>query len=191
MKKIVMFFVILSLAVLLCADTNSLHVVRQRLDTVMSYCASNRLDYCSMDEAMNFEWFQTNGVYNSFSVTISNDLANVLAKFSEIATNSLERLLVLGVGKHFDEDFYIAFIDALSGMRTNKVISAREFSWAQTSARFDLMSCFIRRYQEPRVRVVIEKLSVAEPNHSNHWNKVLSGVAYTNYLEEVEIGLWQ
>lgn len=190
MKRIVLSLFLLS-GLVSFADTNGLEEVRRRLDDVMLYCASNRVDYWVVEEAMNFESFHTNQVYNTFAISVSNDWTNVLCRIDNVTTNSLERLLSLGVGKHFGEQFYIDYIDVLADMRTNNVISSGELSWARASARFDLMSCFIRRYQEPKVRNIIGKFLVAEPSHSNRWNQVLSGAAYTNYLEEVEAGLWQ
>jgi len=165
--------------------------VRQALTEAGSLCASNRWDYWTMDEAMNFEWFRTNAVYCSLSSVISNDWEDVLASLPTIATNNLERLLVLGVGKQYDEDFYIDYMEALSDMKTNNLISAKEFAWARASTRYDLMSCLARRYQEPKVIGLVNKYKTSIPSQTNLWNSILSGAAYTNYLEEIEIGLWQ
>ena len=165
--------------------------VRQALNEVDFLCASNRWDYWTMEEAMNFEWFRTNTVYRSLSSVISNDWEEVLASLPTIATNNLERLLVLGVGKQYDEDFYIDYMGVLSDMKTNNLITAKEFAWARASTRYDLMSCLMRRYQEPKVIGLVNKYKISIPAQTNRWNGILSGAAYTNYLEEVEIGLWQ
>ena len=173
------------------ASESSFVRVRQELDKVDSLCASNRWDYWMMDEAMNFEWFCTNTVYRAFSTVVSNDWAEVLALLPNVATNDLERLFVLGVGKQYDEDFYVDYMGVLSDMKTNSLITAKEFNWARASTRYDLMSCLIRRYQEPKVIGLVNKYKISLPAHTNLWNSILSGAAYTNYLEEVEIGLWQ
>lgn len=165
--------------------------VRLALNEVDSLCVSNRWSYGILEEAMNFEWFRNNPVYRSFSSVVSNGWDEVLTSLPAIATNDLERLLVLGVGKQYGEDFYIDFMGRLSDMKTNNVITASEFAWARASTRYDLMSCLIRRYQEPKVIELVNKYKVSIPSQTNRWNGILSGAAYTNYLEEVSIGLWQ
>ena len=166
-------------------------LVRQTLNEVGSLCVSNGWDYWTLEEPMNFEGLGENHSYRSFSDAVSNNWESTLSSLSVVATNNLERLLVLGVGKQYDEDFYVGYMEVLSDMRTNSMISAKEFTWARASTRHDLMSCLIRRYQEPKVRALLNKYKISIPAQTNRWDDILSGAAYTNYLEEVEAGLWQ
>ena len=144
-----------------------------------------------LKDAMNFEGVSDVPTYAGFAASVSNCWREMLENFEVIATNNLERLLVLGVGKQYSEDFYIDYMGVLSDMRTNSIITAKELAWAQASTRYDLMSCLIRRYKEPKVIELVNKYKTSMPASSNRWNDILSGVAYTNYLEEVEAGLWQ
>ena len=140
---------------------------------------------------MNFECIKETPDYRAFASVVSNDWTLALEHLNELATNNLERLLILGVGKTYDEDFYIEYMSVLASMTTNNLLLAKEFSWARASTRFDLQSCLFRRHQEPKVIELIDKYKAVQPGRTNYWNRVLSGEAYTNYLEEVESGLWQ
>ena len=176
----------------MCAtDTNEISHIRAALDVLDSVCATNKWGYWMVEEAMNFEWIKDVPDYRAFASVVSNDWTLALEHLSELATNDLERLLILGVGKTYDEDSYLDYMGALASMTTNHLIAVKEFSWARASTRFDLQSCLFRRYQEPKVIELIDKYKAAQPSRTNYWDNVLSGAAYTNYLEEVEAGLWQ
>ena len=175
-----------------CATvTNDVSRIRAALNALDSVCATNQWNYWLVEEAMNFEWIKDVSDYRAFAAVVSNNWTLALEHLNELATNDLERLLILGVGKTYDEDFYIEYMSALASMTTNNLVLAKEFSWARASTRFDLQSCLFRRYQEPKVIELIGKYKAAQPDRTNYWNSVLSGAAYTNYLEEVEAGLWQ
>lgn len=181
----------LSIGIVSSVASSDLTQVRNRIGDVGLFCLSNRWDYLVINDAMNFECLNKTVVYASLADAISNDWREVLGHFSEVATNNLERLFVLGVGKQYGEDFYIDYMDALSDMATNNLITAKELEWAKATTRYDLMSCLYRHYQDPRVITLVNKYKVALPLQTNHWNDILSGVAYTNYLEEAAAGLWQ
>lgn len=189
--KVLGYMLTICLAVLASYGASELGQVRCCLDGVNAICSSNRWNYHVMKDAMNFECLSKTPAYNTLACSVSNDWRTVLQKLDSVATNDLERLLVIGVCKYFDEDFYISYLGVLSEMSTNNQISCSELSWAQSSTRYDLMSCLYRRYDEPATIDLVNKLIIAQPARTNRWNKILSGEAYTNYLEEVEAGLWQ
>ena len=99
-----------------------------------------------------------------------------------IATNDSERLLILGVGTHYTEDFYLGFVDVLCDMRTNNAITVRELHDAMASHRADIDSCLARRYQETNVVALLNKLKIADGDSAG-WDYYLSGMAYTNYID--------
>lgn len=133
--------------------------------------------------------FAANVSYCTLATVVSNDWRNALANLSRCATNQFERLLVLGVRDRFGAGFYLDFMEELVAMRTNGVISAKEFSWARSTEVPELERYLECHYNTPRVRTVVEMFKIAEPTNPR-WDDVLSGVAYTNYLEEVSAGLW-
>ena len=185
-KKALVLLVLANICCFAAADTHD--TVRERLAAVHKQIPSRRLEGI-VGEVLNFESFGRYTSYQDFAVAVSNDWRSVLGSFNAITTNKVDRLLLLGVGKQFDEDFYIDYISELCVLCTNNIITSGEMDWAITSTRYDLQSCFIRRYKESRVVKVIEQLRIVNPPAS-YWNKLLSGEEYTNYLHEVEAGLW-
>lgn len=171
------------------SDTNLISNARTLLDNAYvnippQYMESGVLQEC-IDELYKVP------SYAVFANAVTNDWREILANLNEVATNEVERLLIIGVGLHYDEDFYLDFSSVLCDMHTNGVITAEELLFGRASHRYDLNSCMIRRYQEPKVIELVNKYKTANPQQADYWDGVLSGAAYTNYLEEVEAGLWQ
>ena len=133
--------------------------------------------------------FATNAEYRSLAVVVSNDWRNVLANINMCATNQLERLLILGVRDQFDVGFYLDFLDTAVNMKTNNVISSRELEWVRRTNHPEMERYLVRHYSDLRVREVVLHLQVAEPSRML-WGRILSGEAYTNYLDQVEVGMW-
>ena len=191
-KKLVIIFGI-ALAMMACAvraDTNALARVRVALDE-LERGGEIRGFGDFYEEALNFELgLRKTQRYQDFAAALSNDWRFAVRNIGQIATNQTERCCLLGVGKQFDEDVYIELLGELSDLRTNDVISVREFLWAEAVTRIDLQTCLRRRYREARVVELIGKLRVSLPDMNNLWDKILSGQAYTNYLDEVAAGCW-
>ena len=171
------------------ADTNLLSRIRSQFDNVYANMPSQDMIYGVLEESIDELYKEP--AYASFADAVTNNWRDVLANIGQVATNDVERLLIIGVGLQYDEDFYLDYCSVLCDMHANGAITAREFLNGRASHRYDLNSCLIRRYQEPKVIELIGKYKAAQPSRTNYWNSVLSGAAYTNYLEEVEAGLWQ
>ena len=185
-KKALVLLVLANICCFAAADTQD--TVRERLAAVHKQIPSRRLEGI-VGEVLNFESFGRYTSYQDFAVAVSNDWRSVLGSFNAITTNKVDRLLLLGVGKQFDEDFYIDYISELCVLCTNNIITSGEMDWAITSTRYDLQSCFIRRYKESKIIALLNSLKSVFPNRLL-WDRILSGERYTNYLHEVEAGLW-
>lgn len=133
--------------------------------------------------------FATNSSYCALAAMVSNNWRVVLENLDRCATNQYERLLLLGTRDRFGADYYMDFMDALVDIRTNGQITAEEFSWTESTEVAGLERLLERDYCLPRVRALVGRFKIAEPNNS-YWDEVLSGVAYSNYLGEVEAGVW-
>ena len=166
--------------------------LREQLRLAKTDIPADILRPAVLGEPMNFVGFaERYRSYGEFSIAVSNCWREALSNFASIATNAVDRLLLLGVGEQFEEDFYIDYMNVVSELKTNGVITASELKWIAWSPRSDLLTCIRRRYREPKVMMLVDKYKVSMQQHTNYWNDVLSGAAYTNYLEEVEAGLWQ
>ena len=178
-----------ALAICAGAETDPATRIRMQFDNIHDKLPAKYLVYGVLEETIDELYKEP--TYAVFADVVTNDWAFALANLGQIATNDVERLLILGVGLHYDENFYLDFFSTLCDMRTNGLITAEEFISGWASHRHDLNSCLIRRYQEPKVVELVNKLKIAMPQQESRWNDILSGAAYTNYLEEVAIGLWQ
>jgi len=161
---------------------------RQALDTVI-----RRLDIRRDLVGMYFNYgirCATNSEYRALAVAVSNEWQSVLGNLSRCATNQLERLLVLGVRDQFDEDFFYDYVEGVFGQWQAGRVSTAELQWIRHSDKPGFDHLFERRYNVERARRLVAKFQESEPNNM-HWQKVLSGEAYTNYLEEVAAGLWK
>lgn len=143
----------------------------------------------AVDESINFDQFMRCAPYQEFARVISNNWQSVLTSFLAVGTNEAERIALVGVGKSFGEDFYIAYGITLANLYQEHIVTSNELEWYIASRLISLDTCLIRRYQEPQITNFVSKLKVAFPARST-WDRILSGAAYTNYLEEVEAGLW-
>jgi hypothetical protein len=182
---VTMVFAIFTLGVR-CEDY--IDPIRLSLNAVIEQVPERKLEGI-VYEALNFESFGKYQSYRNLSSSVSNDWRGVLYRINNIAANKSERLLLLGVGKQFDEDFYIDFLTELCVLQTNNIITARELDWASASTRYDLDSCLIRRYKEPKVISLVNSMKKIFPQQ-RFWDKVLSGERYTNYLHEAAAGQW-
>ena len=171
------------------ANTNIASTIRAQFDNVYANMPPQYMMHGVLVE--NIDELYKESAYSSFADSVTNDWREILANLGQIATNEVERLLIIGVGLHYDEDFYLDYCSVLCDMHTNGLITAEELLNGRASHRYDLNSSLIRRYQEPKVIEIVNKLKLAMPQQTNYWNSVLSGAAYTNYLEEVAAGLWQ
>ena len=189
-KPILILFAIMALSCV--AEPINCGMLRSQLTAAEASIPTDTLRVAVLGEPMNFADFSgRHPSYRAFAVTVSNNWCVALSNFCAIATNETERLLLIGVGQQFDEDFYIDYMGTLSDLRTNNVITAEELQWAASPIRAYLLTCILRRYSEPKVIQLVNKYRVSRPHLTDYWNDILSGAAYTNYLEEVEMGLWQ
>ena len=169
------------------ATTNVAATVRAKLDDMTSTLPKKCVQREYVEEMMGFGSFHARPVYESLAEVVSNDWREVLSNLGCIATNDAERLLILGVGTHYTEDFYLGFLDVLCDMRTNNAISVRELHSAMASHRVDIDTCLARRYQETNVVALLNKLKIADGDSAG-WDYYLSGMAYTNYVEMIGAG---
>ena len=169
---------------------NDVEDIQASLTRMKSSVAPQYYSSSAMLETLNFN----NGLllqppYHEFAVVISNHFPAAMLHLGELTTNALDRLAIIGTGRVFDENCYVDYLDCLVTQCTNGCVSRAELEWFEATSRHDQMSVLIRRYREGKIASLIQRLSVLQPA-SNYWADVLSGVAYTNYLEEVDAGLW-
>ena len=171
-------------------DEQQISFVRQGLSELEQKVSPECLTFQAVDEALNFnDGLSQTPQFIRFAVSVSNNWRAVLSDMDKIATNAVERLLLIGTGRVFGEDVYVEYINELATLKARGAVSSDELMWFMATSEISQLTCLWRRYREPRIRTVIDKLKVALPTGGG-WDDVLSGAAYTNYLGEVEAGLW-
>jgi len=112
----------------------------------------------------------------------------VQSMLPQCATNQFERLLVLGVRDQFDETFFCDYVEGVFDLWRTGAVSKIELDWVRSGDRPGFGYFFERRYSDDRVRRLVMRFRQAEPDNEL-WQQVLSGEAYTNYMEFVEAGM--
>lgn len=171
-------------------ETNSVSVIRTAMNKMIDEIGTKTINNSMIDDSLNFNHgLMYNPYYLEFSAAITNQWRYALLNLTNITTNTQERRLVIGTGKVYGEDLYIDYLDMLATLKTNNVISCADLSWFEATTRYDLMSCLVRRYRQSKIVSLLHKLDIALPR-GNYWEKIRSGASYTNYLHEVQAGLW-
>lgn len=191
-SKLLLIVCVAAMAAQAESNAGRVEMLREQLHLAKTDIPTDILRPAVLGESMNFIGFSEKyDSYGEFARSVSNCWREALSNFGLIATNAVDRFLLLGVGEQFDEDFYIDYMDGVVDLNTNGIVTASELNWIAWPPRPDLLTCIRRRYRESKVMTLVDKYKIAMPQKTNYWNDVLSGAAYTNYLEEVEAGLWQ
>ena len=186
-RNALLMLLVVSLATLVLADGFDTQSVRDKLD---QYIASIGDHKCSESEI--YEWgIVTNSQYMMFSNSVTNQLMNVLTNISSVATNSAEKLLVLGVGEMYDSDYYIEFYSRIAELAIQGLYSRREVKWLSIPHGAQHWNSVRIRYRENAVSNLMHKIRLAVPEWQNRCDEILSGVSYSNYVNEVNSGLWR
>lgn len=191
-SKLLLIALAVALATKVESSESRVDSLREQLRLAKTDIPADILRPAVLGEPMNFVGFSEKyDSYAAFSHSVSNCWREALENFEVIATNTVDRFLLLGVGEQFGEDFYIDYMNGVADLNTNGVITVSELNWIAWPPQPNLLTCIRRRYREPKVIMLVDKYKISMPQKTNYWNDILSGAAYTNYLEEVAAGLWQ
>jgi len=147
--------------------------------------------------AMRVETIRNVGVSNTSGAqyqelcrAVSNETDSVFRNMSQITTNAAERLVLMSTGWQYSEDYYLNVYDILADMAMSNLVTRAELEWYGMPDRNDLSNCIRCRYREPRVMNLAHSIYVVTAD-TNWYQSVVSGISYTNYLEEVSAGIWE
>ena len=120
---------------------------------------------------------------------VSNSADVVFRDLPSVTTNAAERLVLMSTAWRYDEDYYLHIYSLLAEMALSNRVSKAELEWYGLPERNDLTNCIRCRYREPAVANLALRISQVTGD-TNFYQTIISGAAYTNYLEEVSAGLW-
>lgn len=162
--------------------------VRMALDALEQSAPHKMLNAAVLKEAVSFDLLQTNECYDCFASVITNGWQINLQHLESVATNDVERYLILGVGKHYDGFFFVDYCSALADLRRDGRLSDEELDWSLSSTKGYLDQYLVINYTAHNVTNLIAKLRTLRPN-DDYWQDVISGVACSNLLLEVSAGI--
>lgn len=122
--------------------------------------------------------YRANAAYPVLAEIVSNNFEYVYANFSRIATNDLQRLIVLSSGWAYDENYYLVSYSKVLDLARTGWISKREFRWFEWAGMpsHRTSTILVRRYNEPSVREIIYRYQEFSGD-TNRCERILSGRA--------------
>ena len=116
-------------------------------------------------------------------ITVSNNIDEVYANFSVLATNLVERQLLLASAWRLGDDYYLDCLSRNVDLAIAGVISADDLEWYMRGHRTRRLGYMLdANYDRPGVSNIVLRL-MAYTGETNKYEKVLSGEAKVEYLE--------
>ena len=180
MRLAVLCLMLIGLPYAATSDTGMLEF-RGAITTLWQNVENKHRRWGVISEPLTFDRMRSGDAYQNFATVVSNDWSYIVSHLNVLATNEWERLVTLGVGKSFDEDFYIAASTDGVDLKSQGALSSTELVFMLVSSRTNIASCIARRFQDPAVTNLVTKLRIEFPD-DEYWNSVLTGGEYSNRI---------
>ena len=120
---------------------------------------------------------------DALALAVSNNAELVCANIGYIATNSVERMLLLSAGWRLGEEFYLQSLSTNIDLAASGVISPNELKWFMEGHRSRRLGYVLEmRYDQPGVSNIVQRLQ-AFTGDTNRCEKILSGEGKAECLE--------
>lgn len=120
---------------------------------------------------------------NELGISVSNNIDVVYTNFSILATNIVERRLLLASAWRLGDDFYLDCLSRNVDLAIAGVITAEDLEWYMRGHRTRRLTYILAaQYDKPGVSNIVQRL-IAYTGETNKYEKVLSGEAKVRYLE--------
>ena len=120
---------------------------------------------------------------NELGLTVSNNIDVAYVNFSILATNLVERRLLLASAWRLGDDFYLDCLSRNVDLAVAGVITADDLEWYMRGHRTRRLTYMLAaQYDRPGVSNLVLRL-MSYTGETNKYEKVLSGEAKTEYLE--------
>ena len=114
---------------------------------------------------------------------VSNNVGIALADIGTVATNAVERMLLLSAGWRLGEEFYLQSLSTNIDLAASGVISPNELKWFMEGHRSRRLGYVLEmRYDQPGVSNIVQRLQ-AFTGDTNRCDKILSGEGKVECLE--------
>ena len=120
---------------------------------------------------------------NELGISVSNNIDVVYTNFSILATNLVERRLLLASTWRLGDDFYLDCLSRNVDLAIAGVITSDDLEWYMRGHRTRRLGYMLEaHYDKPGVSNIVLRL-MAYTGETNKYEKVLSGEAKVEYLE--------
>jgi len=166
------------------AETPSGSVAQARI--ALQQCVAALPAGCSGTPEYMMEFGIAGAVKNmlpGLGVIVSNNISSIYQNFSEVATNAVERRLLLASSWRLGDDYYLDCLSRNVDLAINGTITADDLWWYMKGHRTRHLTYLLAsQYDGPGVSNIVLRL-IAYTGETNKYEKVLSGEAKAEYLE--------
>ena len=127
--------------------------------------------------------------YQAMARLVSNDWQNVIGNIGNVATNQMERYLLLATGFQYGWDFHLPFFTKVADECLAGNISSNEVAWfAAYSTKPGLVDQLYYRNTESAVTNLLHKMIQIDGN-TNLWTSVMATNAQERVREYIDAGI--
>ena len=163
------------------AAGNAVSVVRTKIDNCVAALPNN----CRGDPGYMREFGMPGELRQpeiELGMSVSNNIESVYMNFSVLATNLVERRLLLASTWRLGDDFYLDCLSRNVDLAIAGVITADDLEWYMRGHRTRRLTYMLAaQYDRPGVSNIVLRL-MSYTGETNKYEKVLNGEAKTEYL---------
>ena len=163
------------------AASNVVSVVRTKIDNCVAALPNN----CRGDPGYMREFGMPGELRQpeiELGMSVSNNIESVYMNFSVLATNLVERRLLLASTWRLGDDFYLDCLSRNVDLAIAGVITADDLEWYMRGHRTRRLTYMLAaQYDRPGVSNIVLRL-MSYTGETNKYEKVLNGEAKTEYL---------
>lgn len=162
-------------------QSNDIAVVRSKLLECVAALPTD--GYGSLDHMMEFGMVgEVRSLEPELGEVVSNRISAVYQNFSAVATNIVERRLLLASAWRLGDDYYLECLSRNVDLAISGAISSEDLRWYMRGHRTRRLTYILAcQYDRPGVSNIVHRL-IAYTGETNRLEKVLSGEAKAEYL---------
>ena len=141
-------------------------------------------DYGTPEHMMEFGMVgSVKNLLPGLGAAVSNNIASVYQNFLGVATNTVERRLLLASSWRLGDDYYLDCLSRNVDLAIAGTITADDLRWYMRGHRTRRLTYLLAsQYDRPGVSNIVLRL-MSYTGETNKYTKVLSGEAKVEYLE--------
>ena len=161
-RMFVVVIVILARLAAIAADKDVVEI-REAIDATVRDLPQGKRAWPDYLREFGFR-YDKNPSYGKMAGIVSNRFGCVAARFADIATNDIQRLMLLSCGWAHDERYYIDYYHLVADLAIKGDITAKDLRWYAVGHRSNkFLDLVARRCDDPRVSQLVDKICQISP----------------------------